>query len=342
LFNLITSFCRASWHEISKPGGQYHQIFNSLQDALSLTKVTFKTTEAEAAPEISESLEISVVPTVVAFRGSQIVGKLEGANPNELKKLAIKLENLAKMAPALESQPKISGANGNSLVASASAPAPVVVPEVKQPVTEERLKSLIGSNQVMLFMKGSPDAPRCGFSRQIVEILRKHEIIFGHFDILLDEEVRAQLKVFSDWPTYPQLYVKSVLVGGLDIVKEMEASGAPLKEQLEIEEESVFKIKSLDARLRALTNQAPIVLFMKGSPTTPRCGFSRQICELLNNESISYAYFDILGDNEVREGLKKFSDWPTYPQLYVKGTLVGGLDIVKEMKAAGPLAEQLV
>lgn len=125
-------------------------------------------------------------------------------------------------------------------------------------------------------------------------------------------------------------------------MKEMEASGAPLKEQLEIEEESVFKIKSLDARLRALINQAPIVLFMKGSPTTPRCGFSRQICELLNNESISYAYFDILGDNEVRDGLKKLSDWPTYPQLYVKGTLVGGLDIVKEMKAAGPLAEQLV
>ena len=329
-----------TWHEISKPGGQYHQIFCSLQEALSLTKVTFKTTEAEAAPEISEFLEVSVVPTVVAFRGFEILGKLEGANPNELKKLAIKLENVAKMAPALESQSK-SGVNSSSSASPAAAAVSSLA--AKAPITEAHLKSIIGTSQVMLFMKGSPDAPRCGFSRQIVEILRKNEITFGHFDILTDEDVRTQLKVLSDWPTYPQLYVKGALIGGLDIVKEMESlSGTPLKEQLGVIEESVFKFQSLDDRLRALTRQAPVMLFIKGSPTTPRCGFSRQLCELLNSESVSYGYFDILTDAEVREGLKTFSDWPTYPQLYARGTLVGGLDIIKEMKSAGPLAGQLL
>lgn len=85
----------------------------------------------------------------------------------------------------------------------------------------------------MLFMKGSPDQPRCGFSRQTVEVLSENDIQFASFDILSDEEVRAGLKVFSDWPTYPQVYVHGTLVGGLDILKEMLATGsASLKEQL--------------------------------------------------------------------------------------------------------------
>jgi glutaredoxin-related protein len=58
---------------------------------------------------------------------------------------------------------------------------------------------------------------------------------------------------------------------------------------------------------------------MKGSPQEPRCGFSRQIIEILKNENVAFSFFDILSDNDVREGLKKFSNWPTYPQLYAKG-----------------------
>ena len=85
----------------------------------------------------------------------------------------------------------------------------------------------------MLFMKGSPSIPKCGFSRQIVELLQSEEIPFASFDILTDEEVRAGLKTYSDWPTYPQLYVKGVLIGGLDIIKDMK-SNSNLKEQLHI------------------------------------------------------------------------------------------------------------
>ena len=73
------------------------------------------------------------------------------------------------------------------------------------------------------------------------------------------------------------------------------------------------------------------MLFMKGNPSAPECGFSRTIVGLLPGEDIEFDSFDILTDNAVREGLKEFSEWPTYPQLYVEGTLVGGLDIVKEM-----------
>jgi len=92
-------------------------------------------------------------------------------------------------------------------------------------VLEARLKSLITKSPVMLFMKGSPEEPRCGFSKRITELLQQHNIQFGHFDILEDQEVRQGLKEFSSWPTYPQLYRDGEFIGGLDILLELEASG---------------------------------------------------------------------------------------------------------------------
>uniref|UniRef100_V5H0Y1 Glutaredoxin n=1 Tax=Anoplophora glabripennis TaxID=217634 RepID=V5H0Y1_ANOGL len=97
----------------------------------------------------------------------------------------------------------------------------------------------------------------------------------------------------------------------------------------------------LEERLKSLINRAKVMLFMKGDRNTPRCGFSRQIIEILNNTGVPYETFDILNDEEVRQGLKTYSDWPTYPQLYVNGELIGGLDIVKEMLAAGEFASTL-
>jgi len=95
--------------------------------------------------------------------------------------------------------------------------------------------------------------------------------------------------------------------------------------------------ESLDDRLKKLVNQATCMLFMKGNPANPRCGFSRTIVSILDSYKTDYKSFDILQDNDVREGLKKFSNWPTYPQLYLKGDLIGGLDIVKEMNELGEL-----
>uniref|UniRef100_A0A1B6FH87 Thioredoxin domain-containing protein n=1 Tax=Cuerna arida TaxID=1464854 RepID=A0A1B6FH87_9HEMI len=196
---------------------------------------------------------------------------------------------------------------------------------------EDRLKKLINQDNVMLFMKGSPSSPKCGFSRQIVQILNEHNASYKTFDILQDQTVREGLKKFSNWPTYPQLYISGELVGGLDIVKELVASGE-LKEMLP---------KSLEDRLKKLINQDNVMLFMKGSPSSPKCGFSKQIVALLNETNVKFGTFDILEDEEVRQGLKEFSQWPTYPQLYVRGELVGGLDIVKELQATGELMKTL-
>jgi Grx4 family monothiol glutaredoxin len=85
------------------------------------------------------------------------------------------------------------------------------------------------------------------------------------------------------------------------------------------------------------------MLFMKGSPDAPQCGFSARIVKLIEKwrGRSEYGTFDILTDSEVREGLKQFSKWPTYPQLYVKGKLIGGIDICQEMDEEGELEDIL-
>ena len=81
----------------------------------------------------------------------------------------------------------------------------------------------------------------------------------------------------------------------------------------------------------------PVVLFMKGVPEQPRCGFSALVVQILDHVGVEFVGVDVLQDDGVRQGIKDFSDWPTVPQLYVKGEFVGGSDIVREMFQAGEL-----
>ena len=90
----------------------------------------------------------------------------------------------------------------------------------------------IESNEVCLFMKGTPDAPQCGFSMAVINMLKILEVNFKGVNVLADEKLRQGIKEFSDWPTIPQLYIKKEFVGGCDIVKEMYENGE-LKKVLE-------------------------------------------------------------------------------------------------------------
>lgn len=95
------------------------------------------------------------------------------------------------------------------------------------------------------------------------------------------------------------------------------------------------------ARIEEQLSSHEILLYMKGTPDFPQCGFSGQTVAALNAIGKPYAYVNIFEDPEVREGLKEYSSWPTFPQLYVKGELVGGCDIVIEMYQSGELKELL-
>ena len=90
---------------------------------------------------------------------------------------------------------------------------------------KEKIKKLIDDNQVCLFMKGTPEAPQCGFSMAVSNVLRHLNVDFKGINVLEDENLRQGIKEFSDWPTIPQLYVKKEFIGGCDIVKEMFETG---------------------------------------------------------------------------------------------------------------------
>jgi len=91
--------------------------------------------------------------------------------------------------------------------------------------TKNLIQSHIDSNEVCLFMKGTPDAPQCGFSMAVSNMLKILEVNFQGINVLEDQNIREGIKVFSDWPTIPQLYVKKEFIGGCDIVKEMYENG---------------------------------------------------------------------------------------------------------------------
>jgi monothiol glutaredoxin len=95
------------------------------------------------------------------------------------------------------------------------------------------------------------------------------------------------------------------------------------------------------ARIDSDVRSHPVVLYMKGSPVFPQCGFSAQVVQVLSELGVKFQSYDVLSDDSLRQGIKEFSNWPTVPQLYVQGEFVGGCDIVREMYLSGELAELL-
>jgi glutaredoxin-related protein len=115
-----------------------------------------------------------------------------------------------------------------------------------------------------------------------VALLKEKGIEFSYFNILADSDVREGLKEFSDWPTFPQLYISGDLVGGLDIVNEMAESGDL--------EKAVPKPGDLNQRLEKLVRREKVMVFIKGTREAPKCGFSRTLLGLLTDEGAEFGY----------------------------------------------------
>ncbi|CAH8460999.1 unnamed protein product [Schistosoma rodhaini] len=203
------------------------------------------------------------------------------------------------------------------------------------------LRKLIKNERKLVVFFSSPNVPQCDQVHNVLETLKEDtvnsEILFVYVDAEVVSEVSKQLEIISV-PTvlFFQLGEEINRVCGAsipDITKSVmnlqsaPANGSP---------------NDLSSRLHSLINKAPVMLFMKGSPEEPRCGFSRQIVSILRSNNAKFETFDILQDEVVRQGLKSYSNWPTYPQLYVKGELVGGVDIVRELADSGELAQMLI
>ena len=189
-------------------------------------RIQFLSLDAEEVSDVSERYEVTQVPLVVLQKEGKTVEAITGTDPAKVRAAVERHcdggEDKAGLPPRqVVTRPADPGetapvhTNGNSNgTTSSSTPA-------EEPADiQDRLKTLVTAAPVMLFMKGTPSAPQCGFSRQTVALLREKGVKYGFFNILADDEVRQGLKTFSEWPTFPQLYVEGDLVGGLDIVKE--------------------------------------------------------------------------------------------------------------------------
>ena len=99
--------------------------------------------------------------------------------------------------------------------------------------------------------------------------------------------------------------------------------------------------EDLRKRISDTISRGRVMLFMKGNPAMPQCGFSASVVSILKQTGVAFDSFNILADQELREGLKEYSSWPTFPQLYVDGKLVGGADIVRDLHQKGELAQIL-
>ncbi|CCD68479.1 Glutaredoxin 3 [Caenorhabditis elegans] len=241
--------------------------------------------DAEALPGISLNFKITAAPTLVFFSNGKEVDRIDGFVPKEIQSKVVLVASR-------------SLSQSSSDASSTTSSTPSLTPQQEKEALNARLGALVNSQKVMVFMKGDPSAPRCGFSRTIVELLNSHKIKFGSFDIFSDEAVRQGLKEYSNWPTYPQLYFDGELIGGLDVVKEEFSDPQFIKQLPKVGENS--EGGSLEDRLKKLVSSQRLMLFMKGDRETPKCGFSRTIVDLLNKARADYHTFDILEDEEVR------------------------------------------
>jgi Grx4 family monothiol glutaredoxin len=236
---LVLSF-HTPW---AAPCTQMRTILNTLAGGYPVTSpptVSFVSVNAEELPDISEEYDVTAVPFLVLIRDRNVLESISGSDAIKVRDAIERHAGQGSAStsavpgskptipPILNATPREPAASGaatenpagaSAAVAAAAAAAP---PAASAEETKEalfaRLEELVKAAPVMLFMKGTPSSPQCGFSRQLVGILRENGVKYGFFNILADEDVRQGLKEFADWPTFPQLWVQGELVGGLDIV----------------------------------------------------------------------------------------------------------------------------
>ncbi|PGH05921.1 Grx4 family monothiol glutaredoxin [Blastomyces parvus] len=231
---LLVLYFHTPW---AAPCTQMRTVLSTLASTYPATTppaISFVSVNAEELPDISEVYDVTAVPFIVLVRDGKTLQSLSGSDAIKARAAIEQHAGLTatdgttgaeKLAipPPLHAEPRedldtsrtsdTPGANTNGAGETSTSPAP-------PPTNEElfaRLDELVKAAPVMLFMKGTPNDPQCGFSRQIVAILRENGVKYGFFNILADEDVRRGLKEYADWPTFPQLWIGGELVGGLDI-----------------------------------------------------------------------------------------------------------------------------
>ncbi|CAK4031552.1 hypothetical protein B0A54_16485 [Lecanosticta acicola] len=237
---LAVIYFNASWAEPCKRMSTILSTLAQTYEATSPPRIAFFDLDAEELEEVAEEYNIVQVPVVILQQDGNRVFEITGTDATHVRASIERFaagnaatgslppaQTVTKPAEQTQQAPHANGGDMAKYAPDASDPATApqysseeLSGDKPREQLNERLGELVKAAPVMLFMKGTPSAPQCGFSRQTVSILREKGIRYGFFNILADDEVRQGLKEFSDWPTFPQVYVDGELVGGLDILKE--------------------------------------------------------------------------------------------------------------------------
>ena len=249
---LAVIYFHAPWAEPCKQMSTILSTLASTYNASDPPRIAFLSLDAEEVSEVSEKYDVTQVPLVVLQKDGQVVEAITGTDASKVRNAVEKhagsskdagkagLPPAQKVTKPMKSEPLDQShgpANGGTNGDAGGGGLSKYAPDDSDPATapqyssgekdgaskdelNSRLSELVKAARVMLFMKGTPSAPQCGFSRQTVSMLRDKGVRYGFFNILADDEVRQGLKEYSEWPTFPQVYVGGELVGGLDIVSD--------------------------------------------------------------------------------------------------------------------------
>jgi len=316
---------RTEWDEASVTGGPCDKLVSTLASKHPTVRFGRVDAESEGGMLVADQFSVSAVPFFAFVRSKAVVDRVEGFDALSVTQ---KCEKWSKVGTGAAQGP-----------ASNEAFVPPALIEL-----QTELDRLINASPVMAFIKGSPDQPRCKFSRMLLEVLAEEKVLFGSFDILSNEAVRQGLKEKVNWPTFPMLFCAGKLIGGIDIVKDMKESGdlagiwPPSALSLQSSassntgsDSSTAAAAASEVELKALLASEEVMVFIKGPQKAPACGWSEMMLELLSNSRIKFTAMDVLANPRVRAGLKEVFNFTTYPQVFVRGERIGDVDTLKEI-----------
>ena len=191
-----------------------------------------------------------------------------------------------------------------------------------------RIKELIEADTLVVIKKGDPVKNLRNVKAR--RVLNGYE--YKSVDVRDEKNLDLWLQVYTGTKVFPMVFMGGVFKGSVEELAELTRAG------------EIFRTLSqdLNSRLEKMTKSSKYFVAMMGSREDPICGFSKRLLAILESYEIDFDTFDISFDNEVCEGLKRFSDWPTYPQVYVNGELIGGYDICNQMHTEGALRQALL
>lgn len=297
----IVVLCCANWYEPCKVLKD-----NIMQEMVKIYKhLVFTWIDCDKFVELVEKYEVDTVPTVLVFHPhKQDVDKIINPSPDKLNAEIEKQNEYYKSVLSTE----------------------------KERVFQE-IDMILASAPMIAFIKGTPTEPKCKFTRRLLAHFNKYELTFKSYNILEDERIRQWLKIYSNWPTYPQVYINKEFVGGIDVIDQLVEEG----EFIDMVPKECKKLPPIEI-FEEMLSSFDVVVIMEGLPDKPNNDASKTLIETLEKNSIKYVTVDYsVLEEEVKEHIKSKYSVDSIPQIFLKKKPFGNQETLQKYVNDGTL-----